>query len=161
MGALRITRHRRGSGCTPRFSRRGESSSICPELKIGVSVYPHDFAFVIFFAGAGLLRLMWDCRPKSSHYFLLGLCVCFAYSGIRGIGDYGLQTAGNESRGTAYALAAAFYFMTFTYDDTIRRRLVNVFIARGCGLAGLAMLRRAALYCEYSSSSELGKCWRR
>src|SRR6202042_2021363 len=63
----------------------------------------------------------------------------------RGIDEFGLQTAGNEARGTAYALCAAFYFMTFSYDDAIRRRLTNVMLVCAGGLAALAVFRWAAL----------------
>ncbi len=115
-----------------------------PPLKADVSLYPHDFACG-FFAAAGVLRLLWVIRPRAAHLFLGGLCACFLLSFARGIGEFGLQPAGSESRGTAYALCAAFYFMTFSYDDATRRRLIQVMLACGCGLAGLALFRWAAI----------------
>jgi hypothetical protein len=115
-----------------------------PALKGEISLYPHDLACALF-AAAGLLRLLWACRPKAAHFFLFGLCAFFLLSAFRGIDQFGLQTAGNESRGTAYALCAAFYFMTFSYDDLTRNRLINLMLACAYGLAGLAVFRWTAL----------------
>lgn len=119
-----------------------------PQLKTDISLYPHDFACALF-AVAGLLRLMWTTPLKTAHIVLVGLCGCFLFSLLRGINEFGLQPSGNESRATAYALCAAFYFMTFSYDQATCRRLIQLMLACACGLAGLAVFRWAAILTNF------------
>jgi hypothetical protein len=127
--------------------------STLPDLKIGLSVYPHDVVFLLLFV-VGLFRLL-SVRGVSG----LGLAWC-AFGALQfglfflGLPIFGTR-AGVEFRESFYLWAGATYFMSFDWARDLEPRLPGawrlaailvlliVALRWGNDLVGLNLLQRS------------------
>lgn len=114
----------------------GSAANGTPAVNFGVQIYPGDVLTACALC-VGASRVVTSRRAsRSGLRLLVALIALTAWSTLRGIADFGLETAGNGGRSYFWSvLAAALYVATLPTKAAIGRVVVRLWVASAAGYA--------------------------